>query len=69
MLKDELLKNIGKTMNVNSKIKAKYEYKNLKLVKVYYDEDYYETWLARFDLGTCGLEIEVDDIESIEILD
>lgn len=68
MLKDELLKNIGKTMNVNTKIKAKYEYKNLKLVKVYYDEDYYETWLARFDLGTCGLEIEVDDIESIEIL-
>ena len=69
MLKDELLKNIGKTMNVNTKIKAKYEYKKLKLVKVYYDEDYYETWLARFDLGTSCLETEVDDIESIEILD
>ena len=69
MLKDELLKNIGKTMNINTKRKTKYDFKNLKLVGVYYDEDYYETWLARFDLGTCGLEIEVDDIESIEILD
>ena len=69
MLKDELLKNIGKTMNINTKMKTKYDFKNLKLVKVYYDENYYETWLARFDLRTGGLEIEVDDIESIEILD
>ena len=69
MLKDELLKNIGKTMNINVKRGTKYDFKNLKLVEVYYDENYNETWLARFDLDICGLEIEVDDIESIEILD
>ena len=44
MLKDELLKNIGKTMNINTKRKTKYDFKNLKLVGVYYDEDYLETW-------------------------
>ena len=38
-------------------------------VEVYYDENYYETWLAKFDLGLCGLEIKVDNIKSIEILD
>lgn len=69
MLKDELLKNIGKTMNINVKRKTKYDFKNLKLVEVYYDENYLETWIARFDLGTCGLEIVIDGIESIEILD
>ena len=69
MLKDELLKNIGKTMNINTKRKTKYDFKNLKLVGVYYDEDYLETWMAKFDLEICGLEIEVDDIKSIEILD
>ncbi|WP_066729836.1 hypothetical protein [Sneathia sanguinegens] len=65
MLKDELLKNIGKTMNV----KSYHEYQSIKLVEVYYDENYYETWLAKFDLGLCGLEIKVDNIKSIEILD
>lgn len=65
MLKDELLKNIGKTMNV----KSYHEYESIKLVDVYYDENYYETWLAKFDLGICGLEIKVDNIKSIEILD
>ncbi|WP_066730169.1 hypothetical protein [Sneathia sanguinegens] len=69
MLKDELLKNIGKTMNINTKRKTKYDFKNLKLVGVYYDEDYLETWIAKFDLRTGGLEIVIDGIESIEILD
>ena len=56
-------------MNINTKRKTKYDFKNLKLVGVYYDEDYLETWMAKFDLGTCGLEIVIDGIESIEILD
>lgn len=64
-------KYIPQTLNkfVGIKLNDKLEYESIKLVDVYYDENYYETWLAKFDLGICGLEIKVDNIKSIEILD